>query len=608
MHGMRGVMRLMVVVALCAPVPGGAQEPPQAQGPTFRTGIDLVRVDVSVTGRDETAIADLRASDFEIREDGVPQAVQTLQFVRLDGTRTSDLDESLEIRSPEHAAREAARDDVRLFAIFLDDYHVDRKPYITQPMRQALKGLVEQFGPNDLIAVMDPLTPLSHLKFTRSRDELLERMAEFEGRRGELFPVRSVLEEAQHQSRNPWEVRGAVTLSAVGALVTHLGGLREGRKSVLVVSQGPVLGRMGSLNYDLLREAVQAANRGNVTVHVFDPRPLGDSPLGGADALHRLYTETGGRAIINTNAPGDHLGQIVADASAYYLLGYSPAREPADGRFHRIDVSVRRPGVRVRARSGYWAPDAKEMTAAAPAAPADPGLIEALTDLATPRGGRLVDVWLGASRGEAGLTRMTVAWEPADRPGARAPARLVVGRIRGSGDIAQADMRTLSAGTSHASVGAFDLEAGTTTLRFTAEADDGGVLDQWHQAVDVPRFEGAPLALGTPRFLRARTAFEARAMARGEEPAPAASRRFRKTDRVVVDVECYAPGAATLTAELLNSRGDRLTTLDVPPVAHGRTRVTLPLASVAPGTYVLRLQASAGEHHIAHRSAFRVIP
>ena len=602
---------LTAVVALCAAPAGRAQDPPPGpQSPTFRAGVDLVRVDVSVTDRDDAAIAGLEASDFEVREDGVLQAVQTLQFIRLDGTRTSDREESLAIRSPEHAALEASRDDVRLFAIFLDDYHVDRKPHITEPMRKALRRLVEGFGPNDLIAVMDPLTPLSHLEFTRSRDTLFGRMAEFEGRRGELFPVRSLLEEAQHMVRNPWEVRAGVTLSALGSLVTHLGGLREGRKSVLFVSQGPPLGGFAARNRELLEEAVQAANRGNVTVHVFDPRPLGESPFGGADVLHRLSTETGGRAIVNTNGPAERLGQIIADASAYYLLGYSPSRELADGRFHKIEVAVKRRGVRVLARSGYWAPDAKERRAAGPPAPADPALVEALTDLAEPRDGRIVDVWLGASRGPSGATRVTVTWEPAERAGATAPARLRVERVRGSGAIEADDTQELAAGGGAASAGTFDLAAGaTTTLRFTAEAGDGRILDQWHQGVEVPALEGTPIALATPRFLRARSAYEARALARGDEPAPAASRRFRKTDRVVVDVECYAAGeAATVIAELLNGRGERLTRLDVPPVANGRTRVTLPLSSVAPGTYVLRLHASAGAHQVAHRSAFRIIP
>ena len=613
---MKGFSRFLLVLVLAGISTAGAQEPqtrdtPQP-APTFRTRIDLVRVDVTVIARgNDGVIADLQAADFEIEEDGVPQKIETLQFVRLDGTRTGNLEESLAIRSPEHAAVEAARDDVRVFAIFLDDYHVDKKPQITLPLRRALKHLVEQFGPNDLIAVMDPLTPLSHLEFTRSRHDLVRRMGEFEGRRGELFPVRSVLEEAHMTQRNIWEVRAGVTLSALGSLVTHLGGLREGRKSVLFVSQGPPLGRVGSPNYERLDEVLRAANRGNVTVHVLDPRPLGFSPLGGVDSLFRLYHETGGRPIINTNDPEPVIGRIIDDASAYYLLGYSPSRDAADGKFHKIAVKVKRRGVRVLARQGYWAPTAKEMTADAARAPTEPGLVEALTDLVEPKDGRSVTVWLGASKGPGGATRMSMSWEPSERGSETHASQLAIVPVRGGSPV-EPETRSIApvSAPEGERVATFDLMPGSTmTWRITAQAADGAVVDQWHESIEVPKISGEPIALSTPRFLRARSAFEARALERGSEPAPAASRRFRKTDRVIVDVECYGDHAApVVTAQLLNGRGDRLTELNVSAVTDGRTRFVLPLSSVAPGTYVLRLQAQAGEHHAYQRSAFRVVP
>ena len=47
--------------------------------------------------------------------------------------------------------------------------------------------------------------------------------------------------------------------------------------------------------------------------------------------------------------------QITRDSSAYYLIGYNSAQAPTDGKFHDIQVRVKRPGVQVRARKGYWA-------------------------------------------------------------------------------------------------------------------------------------------------------------------------------------------------------------------------------------------------------------
>src|SRR5688572_31734406 len=125
---------------------GASQPPPQPQVPIFRAGTDLVRVDVTATVNGDEPVTDLQAGDFEVFEDDAPQTVETIKFVRVDGTRMSNLDEPLQIRSKEHAILEAAREDVRLFAIFLDDYHIDKRPEITLPLRDALTKFVNQLG------------------------------------------------------------------------------------------------------------------------------------------------------------------------------------------------------------------------------------------------------------------------------------------------------------------------------------------------------------------------------------------------------------------------------------------------------------------------------
>src|ERR671912_2656916 len=291
---MRPVVVLLVLTVLATPEARPASEGPQAvspatqapQAPIFRAGTDLVRVDVTVTQRGDEPVTDLTMADFEITDDGAPQTVETLKFVQVDGTRQSNLDEPLEIRSKEQAILEAAREDVRLFAIFLDDYHIAKRPEITLPLRDALTKFVNQLGPNDLVALMEPLTTLYDLKYTRSKTELLNRIRAFEGRLGETFPVKSVIEEAQLSQRNWMELRSAVTLSALKALATQMGGLREGRKSILFFSQGPGV-RPGSPNDHLMREIDEAANRGNVTIHVVDPRPLGSVGFGGDNVLRR---------------------------------------------------------------------------------------------------------------------------------------------------------------------------------------------------------------------------------------------------------------------------------------------------------------------------------
>ena len=73
----------------------------------------------------------------------------------------------------------------------------------------------------------------------------------------------------------------------------------------------------------------------------------------------RSADQTDGRAIVGRNDPIPELQRMVRDASAYYLLGYTSTVAARDGKFHEIQVRVKRPNVEVRARKGYWAYDGR---------------------------------------------------------------------------------------------------------------------------------------------------------------------------------------------------------------------------------------------------------
>ena len=84
----------------------------------------------------------------------------------------------------------------------------------------------------------------------------------------------------------------------------------------------------------------------------------------------RTYSEvTGGLALVGTNDFETGFRKIVEDNSAYYVLGYNVENPKNDGKFHEITVRVKRPGVQVRARKGYYAPSAAAAAAAAKAGP-----------------------------------------------------------------------------------------------------------------------------------------------------------------------------------------------------------------------------------------------
>src|SRR5688572_27574218 len=152
-----------------APAPPQQPAPPQTapQQPTFRTGINFVRVDVIVSDKKGTPLADLKASEFEVLEDGKPQAIEQFKFIKVEGNPQPGEGPPRQIRSLYDEESEAARDDVRMFVIFFDDYHtrVGSALGVKEPLTRFVQ---QQIGPNDLLAVMYPLTPLDGVSFTRN--------------------------------------------------------------------------------------------------------------------------------------------------------------------------------------------------------------------------------------------------------------------------------------------------------------------------------------------------------------------------------------------------------------------------------------------------------
>src|SRR5204863_4602523 len=192
------------------------------------------------------------------------------------------------------------------------------------------------------------------------------------------------------------------------------------------------------------------------------------------ETLRTLADRTDGQAIVDdTNLDGG-LQQVVTDSSAYYLLTYR-STHAADGKFREVQVGVKRPGVRVRARKGYWAlwPDEEYVTDllargdAPPAPRLPPGF-----DVAR-RTSPLIQPWLGISRGTAGKVRVTFVWEPAPRvPGDRTragpPSRVVLKALGQDGtpafDGAVAPASASRVGPDEAARAVFDVPPGRVRL------------------------------------------------------------------------------------------------------------------------------------------------
>jgi VWFA-related protein len=460
------------------PATAPATTPPQQQEPQpprIRSGINYVRVDAIVSDRQGNPLFDLKQDEFRIKEDGKLQVIESFSVVKIDDAMAQQIDgpPAREIRSLFDEQREAQRSDVRLFVILLDDYHVRRGNDMA--VRKPLVEFIEnQLAPADMVAIMYPLTPVTGLTFTRNRASLVSAIEHFQGRRFDYQP-RNEFEEryAYYPAATVERIRNEVTMTALKGAAIRLGGLREGRKSIIFVSEGfttilppqlndPVAAMPGIGNSARGVPSVQNSdraefgaqvdmvsdlsliftemNRNNTSIYAVDPRGLAafeydiNQGIGlqsdrkhlemGLDTLRALAENTDGRAIVNRNDLGKGMQQIMRDASGYYLIGYNSAQAPLDGRFHKIDVEVTRRGVDVRARKGYWAYTAEDAARAdAPRVEAPAAVTAALATLVDPPRGRPARFWIGTSRGENGKSKVTFAWEPiAPVPGERRPA------------------------------------------------------------------------------------------------------------------------------------------------------------------------------------------
>ncbi len=610
----RLVASLLAVALLAAS--SAAQQPPAAatppQPPTFRVGVGAVRVDVTVIGRNGLPVTDLTREDFEVREDGAIQRAQLFQHVSLSGQAPAGSDESLAIRSPDHARQEAARDDVRLLVIFLDDYHLKYGAIADTRLRHDLVHFIQtELRPLDLFAVMGPLTPISDLGLTRDRNALLERVNRVQGRLGGFVPPRSPIEEAHMRlgAGDLTRIRAQVSLSALESLAVHLGGLREGRKSILYVSQGPPMRAGGLELFGSLREVIVAANRNNVTIHTLDPRQLGEARLV-SDANNALSNDTGGRRIGLTNDFSRPLQGVMADASDYYLLGYESPATAADGKFRKIDVDVRRSGVRVIARNGYWAPRPEDLRSSARASTEPtipPDVTQALDSLKDQSRRIAVTDWIGLRPLDSGQSQVTVVFE-ALAPRAPPPPRVGAIELEVTGsDGAKSHLTPLEEPAGVWAV-RFVAMPGKLRTRATVKNTAGEEIDSWSRDTTVPAAaDGSPV--GTPVVYRPTSVLQYRALMAGTDMPPSAMRRLRRSDRAVVRLAMGAHEKAAVDVQLLNRQGVPLKTMvAVAAPAPAEVQVELPLGSLAFADYVLRFTVTLPGGKITRLVPFALVP
>jgi VWFA-related protein len=373
----------------------------------------LIQLDVTVTDKSGKIVTDLKPEDFEIYENNEKQEITNFSFISAtpavkSATVAAPGNKNAPPLPPTEIKPERVR---RTIALVVDDLTLSFES--TAYVRRALKKFVdEQMQDGDLVAIIRTGAGAGALQqFTGDKRQLyaaIERVRwNFlgKGNVGAFAPVQSKPDESspamepsdeQATGGNPEteynNFRESVfARGTLGALNYIVRGMQElpGRKSVMLFSDGFRLFTRSADDFiepaailESLRRLTDLANRASVVIYTMDARglqPLGltaEDDLGDAtperfeqalsdrrnefidtqEGLIYLARQTGGFPIINSNDLSGGIEKVLNDQS-YYLIGYQPDAEtfdPKTRRFNKLVVKLKRPGLKVRYRSGFF--------------------------------------------------------------------------------------------------------------------------------------------------------------------------------------------------------------------------------------------------------------
>jgi VWFA-related protein len=405
------------------------------QPPVFRTDVQVVEVDARVFDRAGRFVTTLTRDDFEILEDGVPQTIVAMTLVGAPGTAAPGAPETVaplpRLDRPTTDNRQPATGSRQTWIFFFDLPHLtpgggfDRarkavEEFIDTRFREGdLAGVIagDKMVNNRLTSVraelLQAVRSVKPLTDKRSRDvelrreiprfrdeqeamevarenrEVIQRVFQRACEDGECAPfvVEQIREKGRRFAREA-QTAAITTLNTVNGLASGLAKI-PGPKTIVFLSDGFVADTQEAT----LRTIVGQTARAGARVYAIDARGLGrgmnsasidavgapgsDSAPPAFDALedgvNSLAVDTGGMMIRNENNIGRALDTIAADTNTYYVLGYQPVNTSFDGKYRKIEIRVKRDGLRVRARQGYLALEPSKMLIPQPIKPPGDG-------------------------------------------------------------------------------------------------------------------------------------------------------------------------------------------------------------------------------------------
>ena len=358
-----------------------------AQEVTFKTETKLVVVNVTVKDKQGKPLTSLKKDDIEIYEDGVKQNLAVFELEQLSNDLLTPVATSgaapttLEERAPAAPVGQAVttaasttpvrHQDKRLVGLFFDFSNMPQADQL-RAKDAAADFISKQMTASDLVSIMVYGNRFDVLEdFTDDRDRLLSRLQKLAfGEGAGLADVAATAADEGDDSggfvADDTEFNVFNTdrkLTALEDATKKLAAYPE-KKALIYFSSG--LSLTGIENQSQLRATVNSAVRANVAFYPVDARglvatsPVGDASAssgrgtgaftgskqagnrsatqGSQDTLYTLASDTGGKALIDSNDLSLGIRQAQQDISSYYILGYYSTNAAEDGKFRKISV------------------------------------------------------------------------------------------------------------------------------------------------------------------------------------------------------------------------------------------------------------------------------
>ena len=395
----------MAAMALAVPGAGPAlaQEPTQVSnapqgGFTLKVNSDLVLTNVVVRdSKTGEVVKGLKQSDFSVYENGKEQHIDTFDFESVDmATPLNEATVSGLAVGPSgngpKAVVVAKPEDLRnhrLIVMFFDLTSMQPED-LDRSVQAAQAFLKTKMQPADLVALVslgDTLTV--DQDFTADKNALINEVGVYNGTESTGFAAGATANSNQVEDTTGYtpdeseynDLNTDRELFALRAVSQSLAKINE-KKSLLYFSGG--ITRDGIENQASLRAAINAAVRANLSIYSVDTRglqaigPLGDASTGslrgngasngGAltnnmnanfasqEVMATLSSDTGGKSFFDSNDFAPAFAQVQKDTSAYYAIGFHSSNPARDGKYRKLAIKVKMPGVKLEYRQGYYAP------------------------------------------------------------------------------------------------------------------------------------------------------------------------------------------------------------------------------------------------------------